>query len=60
MDSSDGWTYRLLLFTPDHRLDWVGKTPRYVPDAVILDPEGAASPHEKVGARGATHEGSVC
>ena len=57
MDASDDWPYRSLLFTPGHRLDWIRKTPRYAPDAVILDLEDAVPPHEKVAARGVTREG---
>jgi len=57
MSKSRDWPYRSLLFTPGHRLEWIRKTPRYQPDAVILDLEDAVPPEEKVAARATTKEG---
>jgi citrate lyase subunit beta/citryl-CoA lyase len=57
MARSLSWPYRSLLFTPGHRLEWIRKTPKYDPDAVILDLEDAVPPAEKVAARATVKEG---
>jgi citrate lyase subunit beta/citryl-CoA lyase len=57
MDKFAPWPYRSLLFTPGHRLDWIRKTPKYAPDAVILDLEDAVPAQEKAAARATTREG---
>lgn len=46
-----------MLFTPGHKLDWIKKTPRYDPDAIVIDLEDAVPPAEKVAARAITKEG---
>lgn len=46
------WPCRSLLFLPAHRIEWVRKLERTMPDAVILDLEDAVLPEQKDEARG--------
>lgn len=45
------WPCRSLLFLPAHRIEWVRKIERTMPDAVILDLEDAVPPQRKAEAR---------
>ena len=51
------WPFRSLLFTPGHKPEWIRKTQRYDPDAVILDLEDAVPPELKAGARATVKDG---
>jgi citrate lyase subunit beta/citryl-CoA lyase len=45
------WPLRSMLFVPGHMPDRVRKTPRFSPDAVVLDLEDSVPPREKPRAR---------
>ncbi|MGE0797540.1 MAG: CoA ester lyase [Lautropia sp.] len=51
-----GWPYRSLLFLPAHRIDWVRKVAKSMPDAVILDLEDAVPDGRKAEARALIQE----
>jgi citrate lyase subunit beta / citryl-CoA lyase len=51
------WPFRSVLFTPGHKPDWIRKTPKYDPDAVILDLEDSVPPELKPGARATVKDG---
>jgi citrate lyase subunit beta / citryl-CoA lyase len=50
-NDSSPWPLRSMLFVPGHMADRVRKTPRFSPDAVVVDLEDSVPPAEKPRAR---------
>lgn len=55
--AEDIWPLRSMLFVPGQKLDWIRKSSKYGPDALIIDLEDAVPPAGKTVARETTRDG---